>query len=319
MIRIACLLVFLTATSLAAPPSRVLVADTDPELVRAIETALAPWKIAIIVDPASTEERALASAKAVDAQFIVWRAGAELVVFDRTVGTSQRRASRAGALDPLSAAAAALTVKTMLRLPPLVDTTSPTALTTTSVGSATGPASDRGPELRVQVGGGARLARSGQAELGGRAVLAMLVRPSGSLGLRIGVAGDLGTSSSVSQAGFKGTWSDWAVLAIASWSWPIGPLEVAPAVGGGVSRSHLDGEIGQVAREESEVLPLLRAGVSVRWPLGRWSIGLSLDADIVTGAPTYMKDQGMGMPSPLFEVPGFAATLSAFAAADLGR
>ncbi len=318
MIRIACLLVLLTATALAEAPARVLVADADPELVRAIGKALAPWKIAVVVEAAPTEARALARGETVDAQFVVWRVDAELVVFDRAVGTTERRASRAGPLDPVSAAAAALTVKTLLRLPPLSDEASSPERPAPAL-VATVPATDTGRELRLQVGAGARLAQGSETELGGRAVLAVLVRPSRALGLRLGVVGDLGTSSAVSRAGFKGTWSDWAVLGIASWSWSAGPLELAPTIGAGLTRSDLDGELGQMGHQESSLLAIVRAGVSVRWPLGRWSLGVSLDADLVPGAPTYMKQQGMGMPSPLFEVPGFAATLGGFAAADLGR
>ena len=51
MIRIVLVLLVLVlwaATANAAPPSRVLVADSDPELVRAIDKSLAPWRIAVI-------------------------------------------------------------------------------------------------------------------------------------------------------------------------------------------------------------------------------------------------------------------------------
>jgi len=319
MIRIACLLVLLTATALAAPPARVLVADPDPELVRAIKKALAPWKIAVVVDSAPTEALALARGTAVDAQFVVWRADSQLVVFDRTEGTSERRGSRAGALDPVSAAAAALTVKTMLRLPPLAQESAaartPAAKLTTESSPTTG---DAGTELRLQVGVGGRLASGSQSEVGGRAMLAVLVRPMPARGLRIGIAGDLGTSTSVDREGFEGTWSNWAALAIVSWSWPVRGFELSPALGVGISRSHLESIKGSMAREESDTMSLFRAGVAVRWPIGRWSLGVSLDADLVPGAPTYTKDQGMSG-KPVFEVPGFAGTLGIFAAADLGR
>jgi hypothetical protein len=149
----------------------------------------------------------------------------------------------------------------------------------------------------------------------------VLGQPSSTLGLRLGIAGDLGTSSTVDQAGFKGTWSDWGVLALASWSVSVGSLELAPLLGAGVERVQLDGEIGMAPRTEAATLPVLRAGVTVRWPLGRWSVGASLSADLVVDTPTYTKDVGMGMGSKptVFEVPGFAALLGVFAAADLGR
>lgn len=305
------------ATAKAAPPARVLVAVPDPELVRAIETSLAPWKIVVIAERAAADEaQAHARADAVDAQFIVWRERDQLVVFDRERGTSERRSAGTGAFDPVSAAAAALSIKTMLRLPPLPRTPGdepPVGVVTVA------PPPTRGPELRVQVGVGARVARGSQTDLGGRALLAVLLRPTSTLGLRLGLAGDLNTSSTVSRSGFKGTWSDWAVLVTGTWSLSAGRFEVGPAVGVGVSRSHLEGESSMVRRSESATLPVLRGGLSVRWPVGIWSLGASLDADLVLGTPTYTKDSGMGSATTLFEVPGFSAVVGVFAAADLGR
>lgn len=319
MSRAVLLLVMWAATATAAPPSRVLVADPDPELVRAINTSLAPWKIIVIAEPDVPDEaHAHARADAVDAQFIVWRERDQLVVFDRAHGSSERRTASAGAFDPVSAAAAALTVKTMLRLPPLPEPADGNEAIGV-IGPVAPPAGASGPELRMQVGVGARLARGSQTDVGGRALLAVLVRPTPTLGLRLGVAGDLNTSSSVDRSGFKGSWSDWAVVAVATWSWSVGRFEIGPTLGAGVLHSHLDGEIGMVPRTESATLPVLRGGVSVRWPFGAWSVGASLDADLALGTPTYTKDLGMGNPTTLFEVPGFSAVVGVFAAADLGR
>ncbi len=317
MSRVVLFLVMWAATAQAAPPARVLVADPDPELVRAINTSLAPWKIIVIAEPDVPDEaHAHARADAVNAQFIVWRERDELVVFDREQGTSERRAASAGAFDPVSAAAAALTVKTLLRLPPEpVEDSGPIGVVTGPVAPV--PAS--GPELRLQVGVGARVARGSQTDLGGRALIAALVRPTSTLGLRLGIAGDLNTSSDISKAGFKGTWSDWAVLAVGSWSWSVGQFEIGPTLGAGVSRSRLDGDLAMVQRTETATLPVVRGGVSVRRPLGAWSIGASIDADILLGTPTYTKDTGMGATTTLFEVPGFSAVVAIFAAADLGH
>lgn len=318
MIRVALLVVMWAATASAAPPTRVLVADPDPELVRAINTSLAPWKIIVIAEPDVPDEaHAHARADAVDAQFIVWRERGQLVVFDRERGTSERRGASAGAFDPVSAAAAALTVKTMLRLPP--PPPEPTGDEGTIITGPIGAPAASGPELRMQAGVGARLARGSQTDVGARALVAVLVRPTPALGLRLGLAADLNTSSDVSKAGFKGTWSDWAVLAVASWSGSAGRVEIAPLLGVGVSRSHLDGEFSAVSRTESATLPVLRGGLSVRWPLGAWSFGAALDADLVLGTPTYTREMGMGNPTTLFEVPGFSAVVGVFVAVDLGR
>jgi len=320
VIRLLCLLALWAATANAAPPARVLVADPDPELARALEKSLAPWRLVVITEPAVPDEaHAHARADAIDAQFIVWREGAELVVYDREHGTSERRATRADAFDPVSAAAAALTVKTMLRLPPLEGAPDGPGPVGGGITTVAPPVDAGGPELRLQVGAGARVAHGSQTDLGGRAMLAVLVRPSPARGWRLGVAADLGTASDVSKSGFKGTWVDRAILGLVSWSWTHGRIELAPAIGAGVSRSHLDGEIGSIARAESATLAVLRAGLTVRWLVGRWSLGASLELDAVLGTPTYTKDPGMGMPATVFEVPGSAGLVGLFVAADLGR
>ena len=109
MTRITLFLVLWAATASAAPPSRVLVADSDPVLVSAIDRSLAPWKITVIAEPTVPDEaHAHMRADAVDAQFVVWREGDQLVVFDREHGTSERRTARDGHFDDVSAAAAAL-------------------------------------------------------------------------------------------------------------------------------------------------------------------------------------------------------------------
>jgi hypothetical protein len=320
MIRIAGILVVLTAVAAADPPHRVLVADRDPELVRAIETSLAPWRIAVVTDPTVPDEsQAHVRADAAEAQFIVWRERDQLVVFDREHGTTERRAARAGAFDPVGAAAAALTVKTMLRLPPL-ETVTP-APDPISEARTTGPtAADRGIEVRLQLGAGGRMTRGSQTDLGGRAQTTLMVRPWAPRAWRFGVGADLGTSIDVSRAGFQGTWRDWAVHGVISWSTRAGTsLEVEPWIAAGVSRSIFHGDIGQMTRDETATLPSFQGGATVRWPVGMWSIGASLGVDALVGTPTYTKQQGMGMPATIFEVPAFAMVLGLVAAVELGR
>jgi hypothetical protein len=229
----------------------------------------------------------------------------------------ERRPARAGAFDAVTAAAAALTVKTMLRLPPLEGTPPqpPIPVASTEVLAA----APGGPELRIQAGIAGRLARGSQTDFGARASLGAMVRPWSDHGWRIGLAGDLDTATTISGSGFKGTWRAWALLGMASWTWSTARLEVEPMLGGGVSRSWLDGEIGQEIRTEAATLPVIRGGVTVRWPAGMWSVGASVGADVLIGTPTYTRINGRGNPTTLFEVPAFAAVVGVFAAADLGR
>lgn len=330
------LLIATAATAAAddAIRSRVLVVDQDPELVRAIERSLAPWRLTVISEPPPPDAALVATrADAADARFVVWREGEQLVVFDRERGTTERRTAHAGAFDPVAAAAAALTVKTMMRLPPdpatgldapseqASDDPSATTTTTTAI-TATTTATSAGPTLRLQTQLGGRLARGSQTDVGARVALAVFVRPVRTRGWRLGVAGELGTAPAVEEAGFKGTWSDWSALGVASWTYQPGAVALEPSLGAGVVRSALDGtEMMGAPRTERATLGLVRAGVTVRWSLGAWSVGVYAAFDATLGTPTYIKqNQGMGMGSnTIFEVPSFAGVLGAVAAVDLGR
>src|SRR3954468_6985539 len=122
-----CSLVLVIAAALsgaahAAPHAqqRVVLADPAPELRHAMEQALAPYHLQVVIEGPAPTDAAIAAqrADADTARFVVWRDGPELVVYDRELGSTERRASQAGVLDPPTAAAAALTIKTMMRLPP---------------------------------------------------------------------------------------------------------------------------------------------------------------------------------------------------------
>lgn len=301
--------------SAQADVARVVIADSDPELQRAIVTTLAPWKLEVLVEPEPPAdiEDAKKRAATADARFVVWRHGHDLLVFDRERDAVEQRATTPGTLDDARAAQAALTVKTLMRLPPppveesgAVETGSDTA-----IGSAAPPTEDTGPEIRVQVGAGAQLDSAGASARGN---LVATVRPWSSP-LRLGVAGDLGSSTTVEQAGFKGDWSQWSVLALASWGLPAGRFEIEPFAAGGIARSVLDGIESSVTRRETEVLGTAQGGVWFRVPLGRFSVGGTLAASFVIGTPTYTKLGGGGM-NAVFEVPGFSFAIGAFAAAN---
>jgi len=286
------------------PGARVVLVDPDPELRRAVTTALAPWKLEVIVDPNPEIDGTTAAARAdaLSARFVVWREGNELVVFDRERGESLRREGQPGTLDPIAAASAALTVKTLMRLPP--------------PGEQDKPAPARGAELRVQAGFETRVAHGSDTAIGGRLVGAVLVRPLGDLGLRIGVLGDTGTADSVSRAGFKGTWSDWAVLLLASWTVVRGRLEIEPYVAGGLGRSRFSGIDMMVQRDEHETLPQLRGGGWVRWRCGMWTVGGAFGVHALLATPTYTRPNN-GM--VLYESPSIAVSIGLVIAADLGR
>lgn len=297
-----------TAISAPAPRHRVVLADPDPELRHAMEQSLAPWHLEVVIDGGPPASAALAQERADGdtARFVVWRDSGQLVVYDRELGSTEKRTSRAGVLDPATAAAAALTIKTMMRLPPPPTEPDPSGSPAATAAS--------GPEIRIQAGIATRIAHGSETDVSARFGGAAVIRPWASAGWRFGLAGDGGTSTSVSQASFKGTWSDWAVLGVASWTYVREAWEFEPHVGAGVRRSTLDGTEKDAARSESATLPTVRGGVWVRWRIARWTLGAALEVDGSFGTPTYSKTDS---PAVIFQVPGVGVELGAVAAVDL--
>ncbi|MDQ3335618.1 MAG: hypothetical protein M4D80_10665 [Myxococcota bacterium] len=330
MIRILVCLVLASSLVHADGTMRVLLADADPELQRAVKATLAPWRLEVIIEaerPTDTTHAQLIG-DAQTARFVVWREKGDLVVFDRERGEAEHRVAPSGPLDPASAAAAALTIKTLMRLPPPpppgqvdVDVADTIEGPTGPTGPSDGVVQPQAPgasgvELRLQGGLATRVARGEQNEFGGRASLAVFVKPT-SYALRLGLAAELGTEADVQGGGFKGTWRDWSVMGLASWAFVLAPRwEIEPYVGAGALRSNLDGEEGMTERHERETLVTVRAGTFVRMRVGAFSVGGMLGFDATPGTPTYTR---MGMGSKFFEVPPFALSIGLIVAADLGR
>jgi len=297
-----------------AGPSRVVVADPDPELRRAIESALRPWKIEVVVEPAAPadETQARANADASRAQFVVWRSAADLVVYDRQRDASDRRPSRLGSLDPVTAATVALTVKTLLRLPPLDPVTTDAPAATASAPSSV----DAGTGFGVEAGGALRVAHGSETDVGGRASLALRIQPARSLGLRLALAGDVGTTTDVNHAGFKGTATDWAVLGGVGWRFPTGAWELEPELGLGLQRSSLAGtETSGTQRDEHAISAVVRGAVAVRRRLGRWTMGAAVGVDAFLGTPTYTRSTG----PTIYDAPTFAMVLGLLVGAEIDR
>ena len=291
----------------AAPAQeRVVLADPDPELLRAVRSTLAPWKLEVIVDASAPGDalEAEARADARNARFVVWRREGALVVFDRDRGSAEERDTTIGALDPVEAAAAALTVKTLMRLPPPPE-------------DPGGPGGSPRPrsELRAQAAAATRVARGSSTEVGGRFIAALLARPLPQLEWRIGLAIDLGSSAGVERAGFQGSWADWAVIALTSWTFLRPPWEIEPQLGAGLTRSTLDGVAMSASRREVATLGMLRAGVAVKHRFGRWTLGGAVGLDRILGTPTYTRP---GSTAQIFEVPGASFAFGVLAAVDFG-
>jgi len=266
--------VALVRMAVAEPAPALVLADPDLELRRAVETALRPWHVSII-DDAVPPQDAAERASTANARYIVWRDRAELVVYDSRDGRQLRTPVQAGALDPVSAAAAALTVKTMLRLPPLETRAPPFA-------PPSSPSRD-GFELDAQLGGGGRFA---QGTAGWFSAM-IAARPWPALGFGLGVAVDV-TSD---------------VNALASYRFSIDPIELEPWVGAGVVRSSLSGVEMDAALDEQATLFAIRGGAWAWWRWDRFRIGGGVAVDHVFGTPTYTKPGQVR--AIVFEVPSF--------------
>jgi hypothetical protein len=71
-----------------------------------------------------------------------------------------------------------------------------------------------------------------------------------------------------------------------------------------------------MTRDERETLAVFRVGAVVRYRIGMWTLGPSIDLDAVPGTPTYARNQGNGT---LYSVPGFAFAIGGLAAIDFAR
>jgi hypothetical protein len=287
---------------------RAVLADPDPELRHAMEQALAPYHLQVVIEGPAPTDIAIAAQRADTdtARFVVWRDGAELVVYDRELGSTERRASQAGVLDPPTAAAAALTIKTMMRLPPPPPPPDEPAPPPAAAAS--------GIELRLQAQIASRIARSDETSTSARFGGALAIRPWPGAGLRLGIAADTGSATSVDRASFKGTWSEWAALGIVSWTLARGAWELEPHLGFGARRGTLDGTEMNNPRSETATLSTARAGVWARWRLARFTVGAAVAADQVFGTSTYKKTTGQ---AEIFQIPGTALELGGVIAIDL--
>jgi hypothetical protein len=305
------------ARSAPAPRDRVVLADPDPELCHAMEQALAPWHLEVVRDGAPPRDAAVARQRADgdSARFVVWRDADQLIVYDRELGSTERRGSRAGLLDPPTAAAAALTIKTMMRLPApreaaTAQLDAAPALPSPALADAAAPL-DRA--LRLQAGLATRIFRSDVTGTSVRFAGSVALRPWASP-WRFGLAGDAGSSTSVSRAGFKGTWCDESILGMVSWPVPAGAWEIEPYFAAGVRHATLDGTEMNTARRETATLATARGGVAVRWRRDRWSFGGVLAGERTFDAPTYLK---AGTSAQIVQLPGIAAELGVVMAVDL--
>ncbi|CAN5195096.1 hypothetical protein BH11MYX1_BH11MYX1_53140 [soil metagenome] len=299
------------ASHAASANPRALVADSDAQLRAAITDALRPWAIEVSVGSAvpTTLDDAMAIADTTRMEYVIWREAGQLVVLDRPGNRVERRVLGGGALDAVTAAAAALSVKTMLRLAPLV--TAP-IITAPSVPHQADPESGW---LRLSVLGGARFEEGLDSNLALRFGATLELRPWRDLPLRLGGMGDGGAAATVDQAAFHGRWSNWSILAHASWALRAGAWELAPWLAIGAEHSAFSGTEMMTARHQATFAPALRAGAALRYCIGSWCVGGQLAVEGLLSTTTYTALDG---PAPVFEIPPIGAVLSLLVGTELG-
>ena len=297
----------------ASANPRAVVADGDVQLRAAIADSLKPWLFEVVPASDAPVDMAAAAQLATDnnARYVIWRDGAEVVVVDREGDKVDRRAAPAGTLDAVAAAAVALSVKTMLRLPELppdqiVEKPRPKHVAA--------PANDQdGVELRVMALVGSRFEYGLDSNVALRFGGGFAIRPWRDAGWRFGAIGDGGASATVDQAGFHGRWNNWSLLALASWDATIDHWEVGPWLAVGLEHSTMTGTQSGMARSEEQLSPALRGGAAARYRMPGWFVGGQLALEGLLTNTTYTKpDSG----AQVFEIPRIGAVLSLLVGVD---
>jgi hypothetical protein len=312
--RLTVLLLVLVARLASASP-RAIVADGDIQLRAAIADSLRPWVIEVIAAPSAPADQAAATqqASAAGARYVIWREGAQLVVLDREGDRIERRAAPAGTLDALAAAAAALSVKTMLRLPALpagtvIEKPKPHVHRDDTVDTG------EGVELRVSALVGSRFEYGLDSNVALRFGGSFGLRPWRDAGWRFGAIGDGGASATVDQAGFHGRWANWSVLALASWDATLDShWELGPWIAVGFEHSTMTGTEMMTSRTEEAFSPAIRGGAATRYRTGEWFVGGQLAVEGLLTNTTYTK---LDSPAQVFEIPRIGAVLSVIVGVD---
>ncbi|MDB4954938.1 MAG: hypothetical protein JWO36_2507 [Myxococcales bacterium] len=303
MVRLFVVLAIVLGSTVANSSPRVVVADHDPQLRRAVEETLRPWHIDVVIDdaaPAGVDEARL-RADDEQAQFVVWREADQLLVYNRVDDHTESRTTPAGALDPLDAAAAALTIKTAMRLSPLVvevRTPPPEIPVAVEPGSA----------VRLELGIGA------DQRMGARYGGSVSVRPWRERKLLVGATADLRNATSLQTGDFRGSFDRDSLLVLASWSVTSGVIEVAPYVAAGITRATLDGNELTIQRHAIHELATVRGGGTIHFKLDRWIIGAEIGVEALFGNRAYA---AAGTMATLYTIPAAALVLGVGVGVDL--
>lgn len=298
---IACLATWAAGVAAAERP-RVALVGENRLLAEALGAALAPWDVDLLTVPdtggPTAPEQATAMARAWDVQAAVWmiptRHGYTLSMLDARVGEIiSRQVLVDGPLDEALAAAAALSVKTLLRftsLPPPAERFEP---------EPARPALRR-TRLQAEASGGARLPRASWAEIEPRVGVGLSLWPA-ALGGRAGLA--LGfhaaTGIPIESTEFSGRYRELSVSTAARLRFERGRAALEPFVGATLHLTTIEGAAaGYGTAGSSRANPTLDAGIRIAVrAFGSAEMGLGLSA-----AYAFRRQRYLARGEPVFEV-----------------
>jgi hypothetical protein len=236
-------------------PVRVVLLGPPAELEAAVRAALAPWRVAIVVTAPAVPGDIGAAAAIADqhrASAVAWVDRGSLVVFGRSEPDLVRRPAEP--LDEATAASLALTLKTLLRLPPEPPPPPPAPEPVVEVPAVVAPALPRARPWRLTAAAGARLRSEGSLEP------RLTVRGERALGpVAAALSIAVGTGVDVDSADYLGTWTDSAAGAALVVPVAVGVWRIAPGAGLSVHRTVIDGAFqgnggdGEASRTETNL------------------------------------------------------------------
>lgn len=300
-----------------APIKRIVLIDASPELVHAASAALAPWTIDVTdetwpADQPLDDAAALELGRARTADRVAWLAGGELVVADPATGTVERRPAPDGAADAPTAAAVALTLKTVLRLPPPTATTP--IVTTTQVDDPVEPVqphADAQIAIVPEVEGALRVSFGGSLDPQPRVVVGLGLTHSRWPRWRPSVVAGFGPSVEGGTSGFKGRYSDveaglqLALEVPVSRAWAI-----VPRARFAVHRTHVSGRLPMMEDFDAHAIGYeAGADLAVWWRAGGFRAGAGVGAAALLGLPDYVRQTMTVFESPSSQVQAFLVVL----------
>jgi hypothetical protein len=289
-----------TAAPAAADPGpirRVVLVNPTPDLAHAARTALAPWTIEVVeetrTDPVDATLAATIAADRV-ADRVAWLDGGELIVVDPATGENERRPAPAGASDAPAAASVALSLKTLLRLPPV-----PEVALITPVPPPDEPVVDDGvaapPRRRMRLvpeaGGAVRFPIGGTLAAQPRVTFGFGVNHPRWRRWRASVVGAVGPEVEAGKGSLQGTWFDVEAGAQLAYEHSVHPrLAVVPRLRIAGHRTHVFGRL-----PPQDTLDAIAYGVEIAaeaaiWlRAGRFHAGVGGGMSGWVGFPDYIR------------------------------